>query len=202
MRIGAYIDGFNLYYGGRGVSGASNASGQREQDVYLRALTQSGSVDRMSFGNYVVRIATAPLATAGRNGKPIVTHPRWPLMVQDGAQVDAPAGRFMASGARREEKGSDVNVASHMLIDVMSGDVDAVVVVSNDSDLAFPISFVRGRVPLGLVNPTRGYLAGKLAGDPGEGAGQHWWHQLTAEDWRAHQLPARVGHRVTEPVAW
>lgn len=128
MRIGAYIDGFNLYYGGRGicgrptsgwrwlnirallanhapwptptmlsvtyctarVSGASNPVGQREQDVYLRALTRSGSVDRMSFGNYVVRIATAPLATAGRNGKPVIAHPWWPIMVQDGAERDAP----------------------------------------------------------------------------------------------------------------
>lgn len=184
------------------VSGASNPVGQREQDVYLRSLTRSGSVDRMSFGNYVVRIATAPLATAGRNGKPVIAHPRWPIMVQDGAERDAPEARFMASVARREEKGSDVNVASHMLIDVMNDDVDAVVVVSNDSDLAFPVSFVRQRVPLGLINPTKGYLAGKLAGDSHRGAGRHWWHQLTGDDWRAHQLPTRVGDRVMKPSAW
>jgi hypothetical protein len=244
MRVGVYIDGFNLYYGGRGVcgrstagwrwldvrsmmkdviakhapwqapvelsityctarvSGASNPTGQREQDVYLRALTQSESVDRMSFGNYVVRIATAPLATTGRNGRPVIARPGWPLMVQDADESDVPGARFMASVARREEKGSDVNVASHLLIDVLGGAVDAVVVVSNDSDLAFPVSHVRNHVPLGLINPTKGYLAGKLAGEPGSGAGRHWWYQLTAEDWRVHQLPATIGSRIEKPHPW
>lgn len=244
MRVGVYIDGFNLYYGGRGVcgrstsgwrwldirslvsdlianhapwqtptelsityctarvSGASNPAGQREQDVYLRALTRSGSVDRMSFGNYVVRIATAPLATSGRNGRPVIARPGWPLMVQDGDEADVPEARFMASVARREEKGSDVNIASHMLIDVMSESIDAVVVVSNDSDLAFPVSFVRGKVPLGLINPTKGYLAGKLASEASSGAGRHWWYQLRAEDWRSHQLPTRIGSRIEKPRSW
>jgi hypothetical protein len=31
----------------------------------------------------------------------------------------------------------------------------------------------------GLVNPTKGYRAGALAGTPHEGAGRHWRHQLT-----------------------
>lgn len=244
MRVGVYVDGFNLYYGGRGmcgrstpgwrwldiralaadliveharwpevfaltityctarISGAGNPDGQREQDVYLRALVQSGSVDRMSFGNYVVRVATAPLATAGRNGKPVLARPGWPLMVQDGDENDVPDARFMASVARREEKGSDVNVASHLLIDVLRGDVDAAVVVSNDSDLAFPVSFARDIVPLGLVNPTKGYRAGKLAAGAQTGAGRHWWHQLTPDDWRSHQLPGRIGNRFQKPNPW
>lgn len=244
MRVGVYIDGFNLYYGGRGmcgrstagwrwldlrsmltaviakhapwpsptelsityctarVSGASNPVGQREQDVYLRALQHSGSVDRLSFGNYVVRIATAPLATAGRNGRPVIARPVWPLMVQDGEGSDVPDARFMASVARREEKGSDVNVASHLLIDVLGGAVDAVVVVSNDSDLAFPVSHVRTEVSVGLINPTKGYLAGKLAGDATSGAGRHWWYQLTADDWRRHQLPNTIGSRIEKPHQW
>ncbi|MGI8647980.1 MAG: hypothetical protein ACR2JX_07130 [Mycobacteriales bacterium] len=107
MRVGVYIDGYNLYYGARGlcgrstsgwrwldvknltadlvatrslwngavienvtyctarISGAGNMNGQREQDVYLRALNRSGSATRISYGNYVARVATAPLATAG-----------------------------------------------------------------------------------------------------------------------------------------
>lgn len=64
-------------------------------------------------------------------------------MVQDGAEQDVPDARFMASVARREEKGSDVNVASHLLIDVLTERVDAAVVISNDSDLAYPVAYAR-----------------------------------------------------------
>lgn len=244
MRVGVYIDGYNLYYGGRGlcgrsttgwrwldlkalasdliatrscwqgtiietvtyctarVSGASNPVGQREQDVYLRALERSGSVTRISYGNYVARVATAPLATAGRNGKPVISRPQWPLMVQDGAEQDVPDARFMASVARREEKGSDVNVASHLLIDVLTEAVDAAVVISNDSDLAYAVTFARGRVAIGLVNRTKGYRAGKLAGDHTDGVGDHWWYQMQPSDWYHHQLPTTVGQRIIKPAEW
>jgi hypothetical protein len=93
----------------------------------------------------------------------------------------------------REEKGSDVNVASHLLVDVLTGHVDAVVVISNDSDLEFPISFARTRVPVGLVNPSANYLAGALRGQPADGVGNHWWQRLTATDLKASQLPDPVG---------
>ncbi len=90
-----------------------------------------------------------------------------------------PSASFMVSVARREEKGSDVNVASHLLIDVLTDRVDAVVVVTNDSDLAFPLAHARTLVPVGTVNPTPGFTAGKLRGEPAEGAGGHWWCRLT-----------------------
>lgn len=178
MRVGVYIDG------------------------YLRALECSGSATQISYGNYVARVTTAPLATAGRNGKPVISHPQWPLMVQNGAEQDVPDARFMASVARREEKGSDVNVASHLLIDVLTEAVDAAVVISNDSDLAYPITFARERVPVGLINPTKGYRAGKLAGEPGDGVGNHWWYQMQPSDWYAHQLPTTVGPRIIKPQDW
>jgi len=112
-----------------------------------------------------------------------------------------PGARFMVSVARREEKGPDVNVASHLLLDVLGGAVDAAVVVSNDSDLAFPVTQARLRVPVGLVNPTRGYPAGALNADPADGVGGHWWYQLTPADLRACQLPATLG-RVRRPPGW
>ncbi|WP_051620091.1 NYN domain-containing protein [Haematomicrobium sanguinis] len=136
------------------------------------------------------------------NGKPVIVRSQWPLMVQDGAEQDIPDARFMASVARREEKGSDVNVASHLLIDVLKGAVDAAVVISNDSDLAYPIRFVRDIVPVGIVNPTKGYLAGKLAGGHADGAGNHWWYQMTPCDWYSHQLPTLISPRITKPLEW
>ena len=124
------------------------------------------------------RVATAPLAALGNGGRPVITRPEWPVLVQDGSNRDAPNARFVASVARQEEKGSDVNVASHLLVDTVTGTIDAAVVINNDSDLAYPIACARERLPVGLVNPTKVYRPGKLAGLPHEGAGNHWWYQL------------------------
>ncbi|MGL5827207.1 MAG: hypothetical protein ACRCYU_20685 [Nocardioides sp.] len=155
----------------------------------------------IALGNYVSRVATAPLATANRRGRPVLTRPGWPIMVKDSTVGDVPDAMFMASVARREEKGSDVNVAAHLLLDVLQGVVDAAVVISNDSDLVFPIQQARRRVPVGTVNPTRSMLAGDLKGDPNDGAGGHWWYQLGAEDLTSCQLPARVD-TLTKPAPW
>jgi len=160
------------------INGASNPSGQRDQDVYLRALTLSGTVDVLAMGNYVSRTSTGPLATANKKGKPILAKPSWPVMVQNAKGIPQPDSVFMASVARREEKGSDVNVASHLLIDVLMREVDAAMIITNDSDLAFPIQETRQRVPLGLVNPTKNYPAGRMNAEPTVGVGQHWWYNL------------------------
>lgn len=247
MRVGIYVDGFNLYYGGRGIVGGKgipnwrwldlrtlaiqlitehsswgtdfstrvvyctariksdasrpNATGPRDQNVYLRALTAADSADVIELGTYVNRVATAPLATANRRNKPVLTHPNWPLMIKDG-DFDVPDATFMASVARREEKGSDVNVASHLLLDVLDQRIDAAVVISNDSDLAFPVREARARLPVGTVNPTKGHPAHDLAGDPQVGAGKHhWWYQLTASDLLNAQLPPTVG-KLHKPASW
>jgi hypothetical protein len=122
-------------------------------------------------------------------------------MVQDGAGAQLPDSVFMVSYANREEKGSDVNVASHLLVDVLTNRIDAAVVISNDSDLRFPVQFARARVPLGLVNPTTNQLAGALRDQPGSGVGRHWWHRLTDVDIRSHQLPDHAGSW-RRPAGW
>jgi len=239
------VDGYNLYYGARGLCGrgtpgwrwldlralsqlllsrqprwsgatvarvvyctavidaASNPSGYADQDIYLKALTASGSVDHIAYGSYVARVKYAPLAVraASRSGAPQLVHPQWPIMVQDAQGNPIPDATFMVSYAHREEKGSDVNVASHLLVDVLTGVVDAAVVVSNDSDLEYPISFARTRVPIGLVNPSGNYLAGALRGRPTDGVGNHWWRQLAAADLRACQLRNPVGN-LARPAGW
>lgn len=92
-------------------------------------------------------------------------------------------------------------MASHLLVDVFEKTIDGAVVISNDSDLRFPIRRVRDSIPVGTVNPTMSYLAGDLKGSPDEGVGGHWWRQLTADLVYANQLPDRVG-RYTKPNEW
>jgi hypothetical protein len=243
VRVGIYVDAYNLYYGmrahcGRGtpgwrwldvrgllttlvgerinwpaaqltrvvyctaaISARDNPSGAFDQDVYLQALRASGSVDHVEFGRYVARVRRAPLATPDKRGRPELTRPSGPVMVKNAAGADDPEAVFMVSTAYREEKGSDVNVASLLLIDVLGGHVDAAVIVSNDSDLALPVRAARDLVPVGVVNPGTAYIAGDLKGRPEDGVGRHWWRQLTPADCRDHQLsdPA-VGH--TRPAGW
>lgn len=162
MRVGIYIDGYNLYYGARyimggpglpgwrwldlrhlagdvvtnrsgwagaqvtrvvyctaRISGADNPSGQQDQDTYLRALVAAGAVDVIEYGHYVSRVAAAPLAIEGPRGRPVITVAAWPVMVRDSLHVPVQNASFMVKVARREEKGSDVNVAAHLLLDLL-----------------------------------------------------------------------------------
>jgi uncharacterized LabA/DUF88 family protein len=63
-----------------------------------------------------------------------------------------------------EEKGSDVNLASQLLIDGFTNQYDVAVVVSNDSDLAEPIRYVRDELGFTVVilNPDEKITSKKL----------------------------------------
>jgi hypothetical protein len=185
------------------IDAASNPSGYNEQAVYLNALTSAHSVDYIAYGSYVARIKYASLAikAASRSRSPEIVHPQWPIMVQDSHGNPIPDATFMVSYADREEKGSDVNVAAHLLVDILTRAVDAAIVISNDSDLQFPISYARSQVPVGLINPSANYLAGALRGQTSDGVGKHWWHRLSAADLHACQLPDPVASFI-RPVGW
>ena len=245
VKVGVYIDGLNLYYGGRSLfgrnaagwkwldlrqlskrliarrrdwmgrgailervvyctaflDGKTNAKARRLQDTYVSALRAHSSFDHLEQGRFAVRVRRGLLATNDANNRPVITKPNWPVMVQDSVGRPVRDARFMVSYMHAEEKGSDVNVATHLLVDVVDRRVQAAIIVSNDSDLKLPIQVARQRVPVGVVNPGTSHLAGDLRGQRDEGAGSHWWYQLTTKDFRHCQLPRRVGsHRC--PRAW
>lgn len=58
---------------------------------------------------------------------------------------------------RTEEKGSDVNLATELLVDAFNDKFEAAVIVSNDSDLLGPIRVVRRQFgkTVGVLNPQR-----------------------------------------------
>lgn len=58
---------------------------------------------------------------------------------------------------KTEEKGSDVNIATHLLCDGFEDSYDTAVIVSNDSDLAGPVQMVTEKLgkAVGLLNPHR-----------------------------------------------
>ena len=66
-----------------------------------------------------------------------------------------PAEIRKANVWKTEEKGSDVNLASFMLLDAFQEDFDLALVISNDSDLAKPVEFVQDPLGkrVGVANP-------------------------------------------------
>ena len=184
------------------VDSRTNASAFADQDVYLKALLGSGSVDLIEYGNYVARVKHGLLADRDpATGKPSIHEADWPVVIQDATGQPVPRARYMVSYLHLEEKGSDVNVASHLLLDVLQGSIDAAIVISNDSDLAFPLKQARARVPVGLINPQKGNTAGSLMGKKTDGVGNHWWWKARETAYRRNQLPDPAGNQ-TKPVGW
>lgn len=213
--MGAYIDGFNpgggldvralvervaarrwigrtprvssVVYCTARISGPAEAA--HKQDAYLQALRLCGSVDHIEEGHFVERYAEYPRATRDSRGRPEL--------------VSTPGGRLdMVGVPRREEKGSDVNIASHLLRDALLGYVDAAIVVSNDSDLALPVRMLRERgLPLGTVNPRPGRPSVVTDLLPAAGCHGSWYDQLRFDDYRQCQLPPVCGE-VRRPPRW
>jgi uncharacterized LabA/DUF88 family protein len=61
-----------------------------------------------------------------------------------------------------KEKGTDVNLATLMLADAYTKQMDEALVVSGDSDLALPVAVVGALMPITVVNPVFGRRSGEL----------------------------------------
>lgn len=175
-----------------------------DQQTYIDALRAAYPEMVVAKGFYVPRVKTGLLVDSSRPPKAVASPgsehlPSW-LSAEEATTPDGHTG-LLVKARTFEEKGSDVNVASHLLLDVLTRKVDTAVVVSNDSDLQFPIEEARRRVPLATINPSGRRTAQVLRGKPDDGVGGHWWRKLTAADYRKHQLPNPI-HRHYRPIGW
>lgn len=210
MRTSIYIDGFNLYYGA--VKGTAykwldfkaafamllqphhqitainyftaQVSGRRDpqqpvrQQTYWRALQASTPEFRLVKGSFLTHPVSMPL-------------------------VQPQAGQRYANVLKTEEKGSDVNLAVHLVNDAWQDAYDCAVIVSNDSDLAEAMKLVRQHHPgkrLGLVFPRR-----ETGGHPSRELSQHahFVLRLGTRVLAACQLPAVIpGTSIHRPAAW
>ena len=98
-----------------------------------------------------------------------------------------------------EEKGSDVNLAAHLLNDAWKGAFDQAVVISNDTDLVEPIRMVtveRGKTVY-VVCPGRWQAAPQLAAVATHVRHIHRRMLVSA------QLPNPIpGTTIRKPAAW
>jgi NYN domain len=105
---------------------------------------------------------------------------------------------------KTEEKGSDVNLATYLLVDAFRGAYDQAVVISNDSDLAEPIRFVQTELgrPVGLINPHPPHRRSRklLSLDP------QFFKQIRrpvlAKSQFAEVLTDAAGRRIRKPREW
>jgi len=157
-----YVDGFNLYYGAvkdtpfkwlnlrrmcelllpeysigkvkyftaRVSARADDPNKPTRQQIYLRALRTLPDLE-IVYGTFLSHEVSLPLAMA------------------------VPGGPKFARVIRTEEKGSDVNIAAHLINDGYKRAYDVAVLVTNDSDLLEPIRMMRTELhlPVGILNP-------------------------------------------------
>jgi hypothetical protein len=164
MKANIYVDGFNLYYGlvkGTPYKWLDLSTLFRlllpGDDIhrirYFTALIEPTSDDpqkRQRQQTYIRALKTIPNLSV-HYGHFLSYPKRMPLA------DPSPNGPRTVEVINTEEKGSDVNLATYLLVDGFDGDYEVAVVVSNDSDLVGPIRMVRERLrlPVGVLNPQR-----------------------------------------------
>jgi uncharacterized LabA/DUF88 family protein len=112
----------------------------QRQQTYLRALSTVPQLE-LHFGHFLTHEISMPDAAAWKAGR------YRPVRVM-----------------KTEEKGSDVNIATHLLIDAFDNTFDVAVIMSNDSDLKEPIRLVRSRFgkKIVLLGPKSSRISGAL----------------------------------------
>lgn len=157
-----YVDGFNLWYG------CLQRTRYQWLDIgaFCRRLLPENPINRIRY--FTSRVAARPDAPNGpeqqnaylralRTVPGLSVHlggfqslrARLPLAAMD------PDDPVIVEVIKTQEKGSDVNLATFMLLDAFRQESDIAVVISNDSDLKEPIRVLIEElgVPVGLVNP-------------------------------------------------
>jgi hypothetical protein len=161
-----YVDGFNLYYGSlkrtpykwldlerlcagmlpndrviaikyytaRISARPGKPSGPTDQQIYLRALRTIPNLS-ITYGHFLTHSVSMALTGV------------------------TPTKRVWVD--KTEEKGSDVNLAAHLVRDAFRGAFQVAVLITNDSDLAEPVRIVRQELnlPVGILNPHQQHSA-------------------------------------------
>ena len=205
------------------VSGIPDAGAPARQQAYLSALATLPEV-QVLFGKFLSKTIWRPLTNLPVAGRRIGT-PNPVIMPAGDHSVSGPAQtlpvgtyRPPAKGTKKrrkrtrprsdavvtevhtmEEKGSDVNLAAHLLNDAWKKSFDAAVVISNDTDLVTPIRMVsveQGK-PVFVVCP-----GGKRMARPLAAVATRKRH-VRPSMLRAAQFPRNIpGISVSKPATW
>ncbi|WP_440098517.1 NYN domain-containing protein [Streptosporangium sp. H16] len=166
MITNVYVDGFNLFYGC--LKGTPYK--WLDLDALSRRLLPEHEIHRIRY--FTAKVSSRPDNLDGPNKqhfylRALATTPH--LTIHLGRfqrkktrmrlAYPPPEGPATVEVIKTEEKGSDVNLATHLVADAFRADCEVAVVISNDADLAEPIRLVCHEVGLsvGVVNPHRAH---------------------------------------------
>lgn len=161
-RTNVYIDGFNLYYGA--IKGTK---------YHWLNLADFCRVTLPQNTIQTIKYFTAIVANRGTDPDQIVRQQTYHRALRTLPNLEIHLGSFLTQRKKRpltspppggerfvevwetHEKGSDVNLATHLVADAYENLYDVAIVMSNDSDLVAPIRLVRERLGkvVGVVNP-------------------------------------------------
>ena len=204
-RVRVYIDGFNLYYGALKANpalkwldlqalGAALAPGA---DTWVRYFTAKVD-DRKPASQarqrqYLAAVRSLPLVSVHFGH--FTTHPTSMPLANP-----SPRGPTTAAVLKTEEKGSDVNLATFLLLDGFDRLYEEAIVISDDSDLSEPVAQANRRFGAIHVVSPRNLRLRSLA----ENASS--WAALPPGTLSACQLPSPLtlptGRTVTRPPEW
>lgn len=224
-RVSVYIDGFNFYYGSlkgtpykwldpyalacalmpsdtvtavhyftaRVKPTPRNPSVHQRQGIYLRALATLPNV-HVREGFFLLKKSRQPKVQPLHPVNPKIPNPANPTV----------------EIWLNEEKGSDVNLATQLLLDAFDNNFDLAVVISNDSDLVWPIVMVRKkfRKNVGVYKPERpaGYPGATPRPDSKELKNNaRWFRHIEERHLVASQLATTLTDAtgtITKPPDW
>jgi hypothetical protein len=159
IRTNVYVDGFNLYYGALRSSPYRWLNLLKLSEGLLRT---DNVINRIRYFTARVTPRKDDLTVTERQAaflRAISTIPNlsvhFGLFLTNEAMMPRADGSGTVKVLKTEEKGSDVNLASFLLLDACDRDFETALVVSNDSDLVVPLQEARRRygVKIGISCP-------------------------------------------------
>lgn len=226
MRTNIYIDGYNLYYG------LLKHTEYKWLDLYklfecvLKIQSPQSSINKIKYFTADVKSKVSShgqAAQQAQNNYNRALEQLYPGQIEiiKGYSLDyanlpkyqkPPDKTQRAEVWRLEEKQTDVNIALHMYRDVMRGDCDHVILVSNDTDLEPAFEAIRqddeSSVKIGVIIPIKKHVAGKAQRPINQRLSQYadWTrHHILDDELFMSQLPGKIPTKkkaILKPDYW
>ena len=208
MRTNIYVDGFNLYFG------ALKGTPHKWLDICKLCQLLLSPNNQIATVKYFTANVTG---TPGDPDKPLHQQIYIRALFATNSRLEVIRGQFRSHEVKkklvtpingqkyaevidRTEKGSDVNLAVHLLNDAWRDEYDAAVVISGDSDLAESIRLVREyhpKKPIGVFSPRKKGMSRELI------TVASFVRAISASVLAASQFPDQIpGTTITKPSDW
>lgn len=207
MRTNVYFDGFNFYYG---------LVKDRPADkwVDLRSLAAALLLRDQTLGR--VRYFTAPSKSLVPDPEQGIRQQTYFDALETLPELTIHKGKFHQTKKRRplsrdlkkmvwiydmEEKGSDVNLATHLLLDAMHEDMEAALVITDDTDQIEPLKRLKSDlgIKVGVASPRQRPILSNIVRAA-------FYRPIWPEWLKDHQLPDEVqlseGRTAHRPTSW